>query len=98
MGEAGAAIARHWRDAGDEARALDYFYAAGEQAEKGWAKERAVTFYREALGLVAADDVERRRLLRRKLAVAQQQYLHVDDAQALGLGEAEARPGGSLPA
>jgi class 3 adenylate cyclase len=98
VGETGAAIARHWRDAGDDARALDYFYAAGEQAEKGWAKERAVTFYREALGLVAADDVERRRLLRRKLAVAQQQYLHVDDAQALGLGDAEARPGGSLPA
>jgi class 3 adenylate cyclase len=98
VGEAGAAIARHWRDAGDDARALDYFYAAGEQAEKGWAKERAVTFYREALGLVAADDVERRRLLRRKLAVAQQAYLHVDDAQALGLGEADARPEGSLPA
>jgi class 3 adenylate cyclase len=98
VGEAGAAIARHWRDAGDDARALDYFYAAGEQAEKGWAKERAVTFYREALGLVGADDVERRRLIRRKLAVAQQAYLHVDDAQALGLGEAEARPGGSLPA
>jgi len=98
VGEAGAAIARHWRDAGDDARALDYFYAAGEHAEKGWAKERAVTFYREALGLVAADDVERRRLLRRKLAVAQQQYLHVDDAQALGLGETVPRPEGSRPA
>jgi hypothetical protein len=25
IGEAGAAIARHWRDAGDAARALEYF-------------------------------------------------------------------------
>ena len=57
--------------------------------------DRAV---REALALVAADDVERRRLLRRKLALAQQQYLHVDDAQMLGLGEPEPRPEGSRPA
>jgi hypothetical protein len=32
IGEAGAAIARHWRDAGDAARALEYFVAAAEDA------------------------------------------------------------------
>ena len=85
VGEAGAALARHWRDAGEAHKALGYFMQAAEQAEQGWAKDRAVTFYREALEL--ADDEERKRLLRRRLAVAQQQYIHLEDARAaLGFG------------
>jgi class 3 adenylate cyclase len=86
VGEAGAALARHWRDAGDPARALEFFVAAAEQAERGWAKDRAVTFYREALALVA--DADGKRLMQQRLAVAVQAYLHVDDAQMLGLGPA----------
>jgi predicted ATPase len=86
VGEAGAALARHWRDAGDHERALDYFVKAAEQAERGWAKDRAVTFYREALALVA--DADGKRLMQQRLAVAVQAYLHVDDAQMLGLGPA----------
>src|SRR5581483_8410314 len=78
IGEAGAARARHWRDAGDHDRAVELFVAAAEQAERGWAKDRAVTFYREALGLVS--DTDARRALQRRLAVAVQAYLHVDDA------------------
>jgi len=94
VGEAGAALARHWRDAGDSARAIDYLVAAAEQAEKGWAKDSAVTFYREALELLPPDDDERLRQLRRRLALAQQAYIHTVDARALGLGEAspESRP------
>jgi class 3 adenylate cyclase len=84
VGEAGAALARHWRDAGDDARALHFFVAAAEQAERGWAKDRAVTFYREALAL--APDAEAKRELQKRLALAVQAYLHVDDAQMLGLG------------
>jgi predicted ATPase len=84
IGEAGAALARHWRDAGEPVKALRYFIAAAEQAEHGWAKDRAVTFYREALEL--ADDEEQRRTLRRRLALAQQAFYHVEDARALGLG------------
>jgi class 3 adenylate cyclase len=85
VGEAGAALARHWRDAGEAHKALGYFMQAAEQAEQGWAKDRAVTFYREALEL--ADDEDRKRLLRRRLAVAQQQYIHLEDARAaLGFG------------
>jgi class 3 adenylate cyclase len=83
VGEAGAALARHWRDAGDHERALQYFVTAAEDAERGWAKDRAVTFYREAFALV--QDAEEKRALQRKLAVAVQAYLHVDDAQMLGL-------------
>jgi class 3 adenylate cyclase len=89
VGEAGAALARHWRDAGDNARAIDYFTAAAEQAEKGWAKDSAVTLYREALELLAPDDEDRRRHLRRRLAVAQQAAFHVRDARLLGLGPEE---------
>jgi class 3 adenylate cyclase len=84
VGEAGAARARHWRDAGDHERAVALFVAAAEQAERGWAKDRAVTFYREALALAA--DADTKRAMQQRLAVAVQTYLHVDDAQMLGLG------------
>lgn len=86
VGEAGAALARHWRDAGDPERALQFFVAAAEQAERGWAKDRAVTFYREAL--VLATDANVKRVVQQRLAVATQAFLHVDDAQILGLGPA----------
>ncbi|HEY4411387.1 MAG TPA: hypothetical protein VGN06_00190, partial [Gaiellaceae bacterium] len=84
VGEAGAARARHWRDAGDHERAVALFVAAAEQAERGWAKDRAVTFYREALAI--APDPDTKRAMQQRLGVAVQAYLHVDDAQMLGLG------------
>ena len=87
VGEAGAALARHWRDAGEARKALGYFIQAAELADQGWAKDRVVTFYREALEL--AEDDDQKRLVRRRLAVAQQQYVHLEDARAaLGLGPA----------
>jgi len=89
VGEAGAALARHWRDAGQPARAVDYLVAAGEAAERGWAKDRAVAFYQEALGLVPDDDDVRRSAIRRRMVVAHQALFHVQDAQMLGLGGGE---------
>ena len=86
IGEAGAALARHWRDAGDRVRALDYLVAAGEQAERGWAKDHAVELYREALALVPEEDEERRVAIRRRLAVAHQATFHMLDARLLGRG------------
>jgi predicted ATPase len=83
FGEAGASLARHWRDAGDQARAVDYFVAAAAAAERGWAKERAVALYREAYKLVPEAEVARRNELRRRLAVAEQASLHVLDARLL---------------
>ncbi len=79
VGEPIAALGRHWRDAGNNERAVHYFTAAAEEAERGWAKDLAVTFYREALQLTSDDDSERKRLLRRRLAVAQQAYYHVPE-------------------
>jgi class 3 adenylate cyclase len=89
IGEAATALARHWRDAGEAGRAIDYFVAAGEQAERGWAKEQAVALYREALELVSDGDDSRRGEIRRKLAVARQAHFHVLDARLLGLGPEE---------
>src|ERR687888_596718 len=56
LGEAAAALARHWRDAGEPERALGYFIRAAEQAERGWAKDQAAVLYREALELVPEGD------------------------------------------
>jgi len=82
LGEAAAALARHWREAGDPDRALGYFVRAGEQAERGWAKDQAAILYREALDLVREDDV-RLLDLRRRLALARAAALHIPDARQL---------------
>jgi class 3 adenylate cyclase len=89
VGDAGAALARHWRGAGELEHAVRHFVAAAEEAERGWAKQYAVTLYKEALDMTPADDVERVRFLRKRLAVAQQTYIHMDDAHLLGLGSGE---------
>jgi class 3 adenylate cyclase len=86
VGEAGAALARHWRDAGNPVRAVEYFVAAAEQEERGWAKAHAAELYREALGLLPQDERELRGSIARRLAIAAQAAFHVDDARALGLG------------
>jgi class 3 adenylate cyclase len=90
VGEAAAALARHWRGAGELDRAVRSFVSAAEEAERGWAKQYAVTLYKEALDMTPAEDVERVRFLRRRLAVAQSASFHVDDVQLLGLGGGEA--------
>ena len=88
-GEAGVALARHWRDAGHPAQAVSYFVAAAEREERGWAKDHAAALYREALGLVPEEDADRRTEIRRRLALAHQAFFHVEDARLLGLdGEA----------
>jgi class 3 adenylate cyclase len=89
VGEAVAALARHWRGAGELDRAVHSFVSAAEEAERGWAKQYAVTLYKEALDMTPAEDLERVRFLRKRLAVAQQTYIHMDDAQLLGLGSGE---------
>jgi class 3 adenylate cyclase len=86
FGEAKAALARHWRDAGSPERAIDYFVAAGDDAEHGWAKERAAALYREALQLVPEGEDERRRELVRRVALAETASYHVFDARQMGRG------------
>jgi class 3 adenylate cyclase len=83
LGEITTALARHWRDAGEPSRAVDYFIRAGEQAELGWAKDQAAILYREALDLVPDDGDERLAMLRRRLALARAAALHIPDARQL---------------
>jgi class 3 adenylate cyclase len=89
VGEAGAALARHWRAAGELEHAVQHFVAAAEEAERGWAKQYAVTLYKEALDMTPQEDVERVRFLRRRLAIAHQTVFHVDDVPLVGLSEPE---------
>jgi class 3 adenylate cyclase len=79
---AAEAIATHWREAGDARRAADYLFAAAEDAGRGWAKQRAVALYREALELVPDGDPKRRDMQLR-LAVALQALYHLPDAEQL---------------
>ena len=83
IGEAGAALARHWRGAGELDRAVKHFVTAAEEAERGWAKQLAVSLYKEALDMTPAEDVERFRFLRKRLAVAMSASFHVEDAQLI---------------
>ena len=77
---AASALAHHWREAGEDPRAVDYLVIAAEQAGRGWAKSEAVTYYRQALGLIPDGDPRRREVALRQ-AVALQVLLHVPDAQ-----------------
>jgi class 3 adenylate cyclase len=76
------ALGEHWREANRPDRAFEYLVLAADDAGRGWAKQRAASLYREALGLVEADD-PRRREVQLKLAVALQAVYHLDDVEGL---------------
>ena len=61
VGQSHEALAHHWREAGENERALDELEAAADQAARGWAQERALKLYGEALQLVPEDDTPARR-------------------------------------
>jgi class 3 adenylate cyclase len=79
------ALADHWREAGDDERALEYLLRAADQAGRGWAKDEAAELYGQALELLPEDDAQRRREIARKQAVAQAALLHVEDMRVMGL-------------
>jgi len=81
VGEYAPVLAYHWREAGDAERAYGYLMAAAEQAGRGWAKERAMQLYQEALELVPEDDRERRREVMRRRAVMAAAAAHMPDAE-----------------
>jgi class 3 adenylate cyclase len=70
------ALARHWREAGDRRRALEYLLLAAEQAGRGWAKDEAAALYGEALEL--CEDPELRTDVIRKQALALAALQHVE--------------------
>jgi class 3 adenylate cyclase len=86
VGQSHEALGHHWREAGEADRAVEHLTAAADQAGRGWAKQRAVVLYREALQLLGEDD-SRRRDITRKLAVALQAVFHLPDVGGYGVGE-----------
>jgi class 3 adenylate cyclase len=76
------ALARHWREAGEDGRAVDYFVAAGDHAGRGWARHEAASFYRDALALLPDDDRGRRRDITRRQAVALASIFHATELLA----------------
>jgi predicted ATPase len=78
-GATATALAGHWREAGDEERALHYLLLAAEQAGRGWAKDEAAALYGQAAELCSTP--ERRRELVTKQAVALVAFQHVTDAR-----------------
>jgi class 3 adenylate cyclase len=87
-GQSHEALGHHWREAGEPERAVEHLTAAADQAGRGWAKQRAVTLYREAIALLEEGDARRRDITRR-LAVALQAAYHLGE---FGDVEAPARP------
>jgi len=86
VGQSHEALAHHWREAGETERALDELEAAADQAGRGWAKERAIKLYAEALELVPEGDNDRRKRLRMRQIVAIQALSH------LHMGEVPGQP------
>ena len=82
VGQSHEALAHHWHEAGEPDRAVEHYLIAGDQAGRGWAKQRAVELYREALALVPEGSPRRRHVMAR-LAVAVQAVYHLPDAQRL---------------
>jgi class 3 adenylate cyclase/predicted ATPase len=83
IGEVVPALASHWGEAGEGARAAERFITAGDQAGRGWAKGEAAGFYRKALALLPEEQLERRREITRRQAVAVAATSHVLDAERL---------------
>jgi class 3 adenylate cyclase len=95
-GEVVAALAHHWAEAGEGARAAEFFVRAGDQAGRGWAKDEAVTFYGQALELLPESEPERRRDVTRRRAVAMQAAYHLMEMLA-ATGRVAASSAENLP-
>jgi class 3 adenylate cyclase len=92
MADTAAALAHHWREAGNDERAVHYLLVAADQAGRGWAKKHAVELYNEALALVPEGDAEKRREINRLRAIAATALYHVPDAESIGR-QREVKPG-----
>jgi len=82
-GATATALAAHWREAGDDERALEYLLKAADDAGRGCAKDEAADLYRDALELIPQDDVEQRNRVSRLRTLALVAASHVADARSL---------------
>ena len=81
-GDADATLAYHWREAGDNEKAVRYLLAAADAAAKGWAKARAVNLYAQALEIIPEEHADTRREVTRKRALTAAAMYHIPDVQA----------------
>ena len=77
MGQSEEALAYHWREAGENERAVTHLLAAADQAGRGWAKEHALALYTQALELVPEDDTQLAATIRLRQAVTAQALTHI---------------------
>jgi class 3 adenylate cyclase len=71
VGQSHEALGHHWREAGENARAVEHLIAAADLAARGWAKAHAVTLYSSALKLMPEDDGRQRDVRLRQLVAGQ---------------------------
>jgi class 3 adenylate cyclase len=82
VGDVAPALAHHWREAGEDDRAAQQYIAAGDQANRGWAKDEAATFYQRALAVIPEEDGALRREITKRKAVAMQATFHMSEMLA----------------
>jgi predicted ATPase len=93
-GDVAPALGLHWREAGHDERAARYYVEAGDQANRGWAKDQAAEYYAQALEVIPEDALDVRRETAKRYALAAQAWIHVPEMRA-GRGgprSAESRP------
>ncbi len=72
-------LAYHFSKAKERTKALEYFLKAGDKAAQAYANREALALYEQALGLLAAEDLQQRAEVLKKLATICQ-YLGDADA------------------
>jgi predicted ATPase len=81
-GDVAPALAQHWREAGHPERAAQYYVAAGDHANRGWAKGEAAAFYQHALAIIPEENRELRRDVTKRKAVAMSAMFHAGEMLA----------------
>ena len=79
VGDVAPALADHWCEAGEPERAAQYYVAAADQANRGWAKDEAVRLYQRALASIPETATDLRREVTKRQVLATQAMLHMHD-------------------
>jgi class 3 adenylate cyclase len=82
VGDVAPALAHHWTEAGNAERAARYYVAAGDQANRGWAKDEAAVYYLHALEFIPEEQAELRREVTKRQVIASQAKYHMREMLA----------------
>src|ERR671925_128735 len=84
-------LAHHWREAGEDQRAIPYLIAAAEQADEQLAFHHSLTLYSSALELLPQEDARRRDLtVRRAIALTRLSHAVYDQGRVRWQRDVEA--------